>query len=138
MKPAVIALVALAGGTVSASAETVEPNMTGNAVYEICSAQNDMTKQGFCLGYIVGIVEGMKWGAAVPMMRAEIPRNEVNGMVDMFLGFCLPEGATWGQYRDVIVGYLQKNPAERHTSARLLAQLALAEAFPCETPLLEE
>ncbi|WP_444666567.1 Rap1a/Tai family immunity protein [Cereibacter changlensis] len=105
-------------------------NLTGNQLLEICQSE-DLAKQGFCIGYNVGVVEGMRWGSAVPLLRAEVPRQEVEATVNSMLSFCLPEGATYGQYQDVIVRYIDRHPETRHTSARLLAQLALIEAFPC-------
>lgn len=114
----------------STSAQEAGSNITGNQLLEICQSA-DLAKQGFCVGYSTGVLEGMRWGAAVPLLRAEVPQAEVEESIDTFLGYCLPEGATHGQYKDVIVRYIDQHPETRHTSARLLAQLALVEAFPC-------
>lgn len=73
----------------------------------------------------------MRWGAAVPLLPAEVPQAEVEESIDSFLSYCLPERATCGQYKDVILRYIDPHPEARRTSARLLAQLALVEAFPC-------
>ena len=113
------------------SVAQVGANLTGNEIYEACNSADDLAKQGFCVGYIDGVVEGMRWGAAVPLIRAGTAKGEVDSLASMFLGFCIPEGATLGQYRDVMVGYLRRNPQDRHNSARLLMQLALSEAFRC-------
>lgn len=128
---AILCLVAFATAT-PASAE--DPSLTGNQLLEICGASDDLAQQGFCIGYTVGVVEGMKWGVGGPMLRAGKTTEEANKMTEALLSFCVPEGATWGQYRDVVIGYLERNPQDRHGSARLLAQLALVEAFPCGAP----
>ena len=131
------ALLATACGSfiaLSAYADTSQPHLTGNQVLEYCEAAGDEAKQGFCVGYVVGVVEGMRWGAAVPLLRTEGPGPHLDSMVNTILSFCLPDGATWGQYRDVIVRYLRENPQSRHASARLLGQLALVESFPCPSP----
>jgi hypothetical protein len=43
-------------------------NLSGNDLLEICN-DNSQAAQGFCIGYVNGLVEGLKLGAAMPMMR---------------------------------------------------------------------
>lgn len=107
-------------------------NLSGNDLLSMCSSEDDLAKQGYCIGYISGLVEGMKWGIAVPMMADNRSTQEADQIGNVILGFCLPEGATIGQYVDVVRLYLENNPADRHGSARVLGHLALQEAFPCE------
>ncbi|WP_363117903.1 Rap1a/Tai family immunity protein [Marivita sp. XM-24bin2] len=45
---------------------------------------------------------------------------------------CLPLGVERGQMIDVVIKYLDANPAQRHNPARMLTWLALLEAFPCD------
>jgi hypothetical protein len=107
------------------------PNTTGNELFEACADTTNLASQGFCVGYVVGAIEGMKWGAGLPFMAQGAAVGDVNTGAEALLRFCLPEGATLGQYLAVIVNYLQSKPQSRHNSARLLAHLALVEAFPC-------
>lgn len=86
---------------------------------------------GFCTGYVVGVVEGMKWGVAVPALMAGQEGEDINGMISILLQFCSPDAATWSQSIDRVVAYLSENPNERHLPARGLVQNALIEAFPC-------
>ena len=109
------------------------PNLSGNDLHETCH-DTEMARQGFCLGYIVGVVEGMRWGTAVPLIQSDLEGDALEGNINLILNFCLPENATWGQYRDVIVQHVEQHPETRHASARLLAQIALSEAFPCPNP----
>ncbi|WP_216339522.1 Rap1a/Tai family immunity protein [Roseovarius sp. PS-C2] len=45
---------------------------------------------------------------------------------------CLPTGVTYPQMTDVVIAYLQDNPAQRHNFASPLIAIALGEAFPCK------
>lgn len=125
MKQSIIILTALFAGAANAQ------NMTGNELLSTCEQTESDAKFGYCLGYVSGVVEGMKWGLAVPLLMAGESTSEVEKTTGDLLGFCVPQEATLGQMRDVIVLYLRNNPAERHGSARIHAQLALAEAYPC-------
>jgi hypothetical protein len=111
-------------------------NLSGNDLLDICS-DDSQAAQGFCIGYVNGLIEGLKLGAAVPMMRINqeggtIPPDEMDALSSQFLGFCLPPEAELGQFRQIILAYLQNTPKDRHESARLLGQIALAEAYPCQ------
>ena len=122
------ASIALAG---SGNAE----NLTGNDLLAICNDQNQAA-QGFCIGYVNGQIEGLKLGASVPMMRLnqegeDIQTAEMDALSSQLLGFCLPPEAELGQFVAIVVAYLQNTPKDRHGSARLLGQIALAEAYPC-------
>lgn len=130
MKARVLALVcAFLSAGVTARAE----NVTGNEVYAACTIDNDLALDGFCAGYVIGLVEGLRYGAAVPLIviRAGENLENVALMADSFLGFCAPSEAQYSQHRDIIVKYLAAHPETRHESARTLAISALAEAFPC-------
>jgi len=110
-------------------------NLTGNELLEICSDERQAA-QGFCVGYVNGLIEGLKLGASVPMLRVNqeggtIPTAEIEALSSQLLGFCLPPEAQLGQFRELIVAYLKNTPKDRHGSARLLGQIALAEAYPC-------
>jgi hypothetical protein len=107
-------------------------NLSGNELLETCEAQDDLARFGFCIGYISGVIEGMKWGVAAPLLMSGQTAQEADKTGGMFLGFCSPEGGTLGQYKDVVVLYLRNNPAERHNTARTQVQSALSEVYPCE------
>ena len=69
---------------------------------------------GFCLGYTLGIVD--------VMIGQEIHGSQL----------CSPDNVEGGQLRDIVVQYLEENPAERHFSAESLVAKVLSEAFPCQ------
>ena len=111
-------------------------NLSGNDLLDICS-DDGQAAQGFCVGYVNGLIEGLKLGASMPMLRLNqegdtMPTAEIDALSSQFLGYCLPPEAELGQFREIIVAYLKNTPKDRHGSARLLGQIALAEAYPCE------
>ena len=46
--------------------------------------------------------------------------------------FCAPDGVTVGQAINVLVKYLNENPAQLHHGGELLAITAFNEAWPCK------
>lgn len=109
-------------------------NMTGNGMLDACEAPDDSVMGGFCFGYVIGVIEGMKWGAALPFYltaEGEATTAKTNEFADRLTRFCAPDSVTYGQYVDVFTKYLQQNPETRHESARTLAQDAFSQAFPC-------
>lgn len=133
MKPKIF-LCALFAMTAAPGTVQAGPSLTGNELLTACKDSNEAT-QGFCLGYIVGVIEGLKWGGAAPLLMTGATASEADKFAATVLGFCLPDAdATYGQYQDVVVGYLAENPKDRHNSARILTQIALTRAFPCAKP----
>ena len=43
-------------------------NITGNDLLAACESE-ELAQAGFCVGYIVGVIEGTRWGIAVPMFE---------------------------------------------------------------------
>lgn len=88
---------------------------TGNGLLETCSA-TDYQRDAACFAYIRGITDGFSGAMAL----AEQPQR-----------FCLPDGWTLEQSRDVVLKWLRANPAQRHYSAAVLVVVALNKAAPC-------
>jgi hypothetical protein len=63
--------------------------------------------QGYCLGFIEGLVYG--GGKAI----------------------CVPSGVTTGQAFKVVIAYIEVRPARMHEPFRILALEALRSAWPC-------
>jgi len=107
----------------------------GKTLYAACSSlKNEPTVQsGYCVGYFTGVWEGMKLGIALPIMiEGGQSAAELEGMSNQLLRVCMPPEVERGQMIDVVIKYLDNNPAERHGPARMLTWLALLEAFPCD------
>lgn len=121
-------------GIYSLSANKAEAQqISGNSLYEACRSDNSVMG-GFCIGYIIGVIEGRSFGAFQVLERLDPSESTAaaNNLVDQLLGHCIPENASNEQLRDVALSYLSKNPETRHETARLLLWLAYVEAFPCE------
>lgn len=113
---------------VSVDAQTT----SGNALYDTCTSDNTVLA-GFCIGYIMGLVEGQFWGGLLSAKAAGIQfeSQDFNATLNEFFQHCIPQDATNEQLRDVVVKYLRNNPATRHQTARILVWQAYREAFPC-------
>ncbi|MDR7126885.1 Rap1a/Tai family immunity protein [Pseudotabrizicola sp. 4114] len=113
--------------------ESVEAQpVTGNELFEACDTDG-LAQAGYCIGYILGAVEGMRWGIAAPLLHAGgVDVASVNQTSNSILQICEPDGVIAKQYTDIVIGYLRTNPAMRHRPARGLIQIALGEAFPCQ------
>ncbi|MBR2118456.1 MAG: hypothetical protein IJ935_07260 [Afipia sp.] len=80
----------------------------GNDLLQICTNERE-----FCLGLTSGYYDMMR------TMGVTCPRAS---------------NVSRGQVRDVIVKYLNDNPAKRNQSASFLAATALTQGFGCKKP----
>ena len=121
----------------SSSGAATAQMVTGNDLLSACEGIAANTVQGgFCLGYMVGVNEGLKLGATLPFIISgdTRPPEEMDVVVSNVLGVCLPTGAEYQQQVDVTIQYLQAHPETRHEPARSLMLQAFQEAFPCSSP----
>jgi Ssp1 endopeptidase immunity protein Rap1a len=92
---------------------------SGSFWLETCTGKQTPTfTEGMCLGYIHGLQAFQR-----------LLKTSSSGTLKFF---CLPEGATLGKSRAVIVKFLVDNPSLRHLPFEVLAVTALADAYPCE------
>lgn len=109
--------------------------VTGNDLHNACTASGEIKdlQFGYCIGYIGGAFEGIKFGAGAVMFQAmpESSAAEVDQASNTMMGLCVPGNAERGQIVDVTMKYLEENPQSRHESARGLLFQALKSAFPC-------
>lgn len=119
-------------GGISATGAKAQ-QISGNSLYDACR-NDDPAIAGFCIGYLIGLIEGRGIGAFQVLAQLQPGENagQMNSLVNNFLGHCIPEDASNEQLRDVAVEYLRENPASRHETARLLIWQAYVEAFPCQ------
>jgi hypothetical protein len=127
-----IFLIALLGSytaPLAADAQTI----SGNSLYDTCTSENNVFA-GFCIGYIIGLIEGKVLGGLLFTNAAgvELKAQDFNKVGNQLFQHCIPQDATNEQLRDVVVKYLRENPAARHESARFLASESFRGAFPCE------
>ena len=110
-----------------ANAEAID----GNQLYSACTSEG-VVEQSFCAGYIIGALEGLKYGAFIAAYRvSEDQRADVaylDGFANFILGYCIPANANNEQVSDVVISYLRDNPSVRHNSARTLVTDAFRAA----------
>jgi hypothetical protein len=97
---------------------TIDPK-TGNGLLEICT-NLDERAQSLCTGYITGVADAFE---VYP------PGNNCKSVAASF--FCLLEGVTNGQVKDVVIEYLKSHPATRHELSLGLIVNAFKAAWPC-------
>jgi len=109
--------------------------LDGIQLYSTCKSEG-IVETSFCVGYIIGAVEGLKYGAfmAANRINEDEPADTayLDGFANFFLGYCIPHNANNQQVSDVVITYLRNNPSNRHNSARALISEAFRNAFPCE------
>ena len=120
MKKAVLLLVAFLAFPVSAQAM-----LTGNDLLLECRRQESAGSRAYCLGLIVGAAQ------AAGLVRSIAPQP-IPGEPDFStFGGCIPDGVTFGQTRDIVVRFMEQNPAKRHEDFVFLVLEALRRAYPC-------
>jgi hypothetical protein len=96
----------------NASAQAIS---SGNDLYAACRS-TELYPLAKCIGYVQGVKDGI--------------------LVDHILGsrnapFCLRSEVTLEQLRDIVLKFIQDNPALRDQHAAGFVELALVQAFPC-------
>lgn len=112
-----IVLLSLAGAIAVALPATRSAALTGNELYQSCSAGKAGGNQR-CDDYIHGFIDGMIMGYTA------------NGTSR---GYCPPvTGVPVAKGRAIIETWLREHPERLKGEAGILSGLALAEAFPCK------
>ena len=111
-----IAIVVLMFATVGHAGKAEAIYYTGSQLLEECESDS-VAKQNVCVGYLAGI--------------ADITAT-YDGWGDMTKEFCVPDGATLGQLRKVVIKGLNEKPEELHLSAASLVFHDFNSAFPCD------
>lgn len=87
---------------------------TGNQLWDACQNREDAMNTVRCVGYVRGAVDALTFAASTSDL------------------FCLRNGVTAGQVRDVVVNHLAQHPQDRDRGATILVLNALVDAFPCQ------
>jgi hypothetical protein len=132
-RAAIVAGLVFAAQAASSAADIDNPFGTGNLFLPLCTGEDPLwggEGTRLCTTYIAGFLEGFSGG----VVRAVDAGSQADADVAIkrFRGYCLPSGVTGGQLRDVLVQYLEENPASRHKSVGPLVLRAFQEAFPCK------
>jgi hypothetical protein len=115
---AVVALAALFGEP--ALSQSTNPN-SGSAYLPACRVAGqdqdpspaEITRASYCLGMVAALV------GVAPILE---PRYR----------FCFPKDSNTQQAVRVVVAFLDKNPSMLHYDFRIVALIAMREAWPCK------
>jgi hypothetical protein len=88
---------------------------TGNTLLENSESEIPFQRGG-CIGYIMGVSDRISINSVAYKDRPQV---------------CMPDEATNGQIKDVVVNHLKEAPEHRHMNAAILVFESLAKAFPC-------
>lgn len=96
---------------------------TGNDLLKECRA----TEPGGVIGDGPSALANGAYDAGSCMGYMKAARFLVRGEA-----ICVPAEVTTGQFRDVVIKYVNDHPDQRHRQAVVLTTLATLEAFPCK------
>jgi hypothetical protein len=117
-----VGILTSASGAPSQTRQSTD-NATGNDFYSLCTS-TDAFNRVRCVSLLEGFVSGNR------IAYWEVGRRaKMNG--DRLRSFCLPDEATTGQIRDVVVSFLRDVPQARHMPSAALIHTSLERAFPC-------
>jgi len=113
------ALLLCGAGFISAPVHAAEKD-TSSGNYWLVQCQNsDPGRIVACINYIQGLRDGME---AQRILTKTSPI------------FCIPDGVTPGQLKDLFAKYLKDNPKNRHMSGDVILIHTLKQSYPCKGP----
>lgn len=101
MKKIIAIFLTLAAGSANAA------YITGNVLFDELTSSETIA-QVSAMSYIFGVADS---------------NNQTK--------FCIPDGVTGRQLKDIVLRKLMDNPSQRHYAAHSIAVIALRETFPC-------
>jgi len=114
--------------------------MSGNELLQDCRSESGFNS-GYCLGIIVGYGYGYNSGrqggalyqyfGRADWQELEDRAREAEAVRRSAAYYCIPGSVSQGQLRDIVVKFLEGDPAHRHMDAGTLIAVALKQAFPC-------
>ena len=90
--------------------------LDGNVLHERCQDETGGINDGYCFGYLAGVVDAMRG------------RDGRTGDIT----FCFQSNVSLRQVRDVVKNWLNANPQHRNYNADSLVAAALSEVWPCK------
>ena len=105
--------------------------VTGNDLVAACGGTLG-EQQGFCIGYIMGVTEGLRLGVGAPfMIEGEMTTEQINEMSNSLLMYCAIPEVTAAQNVAVVKKFLNDNPEKLHFPARGLVLQSFQAAYTC-------
>ena len=91
--------------------------LTGKDLYADCSKPQGSFSQGFCSGYISGVVDAIEY--------YQVSKGAEKSV-------CIPKEVSIGQVKEIVVRYLTQHLDQRNNTASSLVWDAVRNAFPCK------
>ncbi|MDA7963274.1 Rap1a/Tai family immunity protein [Ruegeria sp.] len=123
----------IAGVADVAKAQSSAEYFLGSMLHEACRG-DDLARQGICLGYITGVIDGEQVGAYATLaaLAPDLSHQERTELAkSMTSTRCVPSHISHGEFKDVVSEFLQHNPKQLNLPARGLVVEAITIAFPC-------
>lgn len=88
--------------------------------------------QTICQMYIIGVVDGLLYGADVAALNTGIIEGRpMREKANELLGVCVPDAVTGDQKFAVALAYMMAHPESWHLPAVAIIHRSLIAAFPC-------
>ena len=107
----------LAAAFAISSSPTLANYLTGKDLYADCSKPQGSFSQGFCSGYVSGVVDAIEY--------YQVSKGAEKSV-------CVPKEASIGQVKEIVVRFLTQHPDPRNNTASSLVSDALRNTFPCK------
>lgn len=118
--------ITLALALTAATATTAShADVNGNGLLELCGDPRESNGHNLCAFYSLGVVDGLEFGAAGAAGRTGLDTSAVKTI-------CPPAGYTGIQLADIVLKWLEDNPANRAEHGALVVIRAMRDAFPCD------
>jgi len=104
---------------------------SGNAFLTLCgdeSPKEPYAVQGECLGYVVGVQDGVAIEYDI-----ESRAFHAQGMEPLAETYCSPDEVTQGQMMRILIKFIKDHPETAHFPTKLLAVQSFRDAFPCKS-----
>ena len=99
------------------AAPSMQGYFDGKRLYDDCHNTPDPMSQGFCIGYVSGLVDlDLAYAGLIEGYRPQ---------------FCIRSAVNPVHLKDIVIQYLEANPEQRHYPAAGSVLMALSSAFPC-------
>ncbi len=85
--------------------------ISGNELAQNCRGQEENSRWGFCVGYVIGVID-----------QARYTKEEL----------CIPAEVIQSQVARVATKWLESNPDKLHFLGSSLVRAALDESYPCK------
>ena len=112
----------------NARAALVHEAMTGYELERRCGDTG--VGNGLCTGFIWGVADGLLLITHTEALAAQTNIKTINSGPDPII--CVPDGISPRDLTDIVLKYMNDNPANMYFPAGLLVYYALGEAFPCK------